>query len=197
MLHNSSNRIASFFVEKNIICAEQAPIYAYGVELILATILNTVVILSIGIFMGRFLETVLFLLTFAVIRSFAGGYHADTHLKCLLILVAVFLVNMLLLSLIPEKYILVVTISVALAGLLLIFFYAPVDHENKKFDEGEGHKYKIKSRAFALVFTLVACTGQLFFVNSTLFLCISIGLITAAISTAAAIKIKKRKGENT
>lgn len=192
MLNASSKRIASFFYTNNIIGKEEAPIYAYGIELILATILNTIVVFIIGILIGRFAETAIFLVTFAILRSFTGGYHASSHLKCLLVFIASFMANMTILWILPSNYILLFSAAATTIALLFIFLFAPVEHENKPFEEDEKRKYKIKSRFLAIVLTIVTFTGQLLCSwTSPLLLCVTLGLLTAAISIAtAAIKTK-------
>lgn len=194
MLHTSSKRIASFFVLNNLISNEDAPVYAYGIELMLATILNTIVVCAIGIALGRFIETILFLASFAVLRSFGGGYHASTHVKCLLVLVASFAANMVVLRIVPADYILVTSLVLQLVSIHLIFKYAPVESENKPLSDKEKQSYKMKSRSWSLALAAIAWIGSLVFPRGQeLFFSITLGLFTAAGSTCAAvIKLSKK-----
>lgn len=193
MLHNSSKRIASFLVSNNIITDEDASVYAYGLELILATIVNTFVVCVIGIVMGRFIETILFLASFAILRSFSGGYHASTHVKCLVILVVAYMINMVLIWMISVEYMLYASLVLQFISIFLIFKYAPVENENKPLNEEERRNYKIKSRILSLVLAAIASAGLLLFPTAQeLFFSITLGLTTAAASTSAAvIKISK------
>lgn len=195
MLHTSSKQIASFFCANNIIGKEDAPIYAYGIELILATIVNTLVVFLIGILIGRFAETAIFLVTFAILRSFTGGYHASTHFKCLLVFIASFLFNMSILWILPSNGILLFSILASFMGLLFIFLFAPVEHANKPFADKEKQKYKSKSRFIAIALTAITITGQLLCSwTSPLLLCITLGFLTAASSIATAALKTKMKG---
>ena len=64
---------------------EKREIYSYGLELILMYLINTGTILLFGLFFGCFSETLILLASYALLQSFAGGYHAMTHLRCFLL----------------------------------------------------------------------------------------------------------------
>lgn len=56
----------------------------YGIEIILSSMLNLVLIILFGTIFWGLLEIVVFVLFFCPIRQYAGGYHAKTHLRCTL-----------------------------------------------------------------------------------------------------------------
>ena len=80
MLHILSKRIAFLVCEKTDLLPLE--IYVYGFELIISSIIETGALLLVGFLIGKFVETILFLVSFSSIRFFSGGYHANSYFKC-------------------------------------------------------------------------------------------------------------------
>ena len=80
MLHILSKRIAFLVCEKTDLLPLE--IYVYGFELIISSIVETGALLLVGFLISKFVETILFLVSFSSIRFFSGGYHANSYFKC-------------------------------------------------------------------------------------------------------------------
>ena len=78
MLNKMAVKITDKLVLKKIVSDDMADIYIYGFELLISFFFSTIGVLIIGIILGRFLQTLMFLATFILLRSFTGGYHANT-----------------------------------------------------------------------------------------------------------------------
>ena len=89
-----------------------------------------------------------------MLRSFAGGYHAKTPVRCYilsLIMITVVLTGM--------KYLPVAEIvcyAVLLATVLIVFLLSPVEDKNKPLDEIEQKVYR-KCVVFISMVELVIC----------------------------------------
>lgn len=79
MLNKMAVKITDKLVMKKIVSDDMADIYIYGFELLISFFFSTIGVLIIGIILGRFLQTLMFLATFILLRSFTGGYHANTY----------------------------------------------------------------------------------------------------------------------
>ena len=91
MIHLLSMSIADYLFHRKIITIDKYPVYQYGLEMIISTILGVVLILLCGVLTGSFLHSIIFYLLFVTLRMFTGGYHADTHFMCKLVLCGSFL----------------------------------------------------------------------------------------------------------
>ena len=135
-----SHKIGNNLVRSNVIKEEDAEIYIYGINLILVSVLNVSSALIIGLIMGMFLESIIFMAAYIPLRSFAGGYHAKTPLRCyftsLIIIFAVLLFckyvsfNLLLYS------------GVLVISLVACAFLCPVQDNNKPLDSAERQRYR-------------------------------------------------------
>lgn len=75
-------------LEKKLINEQE--IYQYGFEIALSSILNLIIVLTIGIIFNSILSSIIFIFCFYLIRKQTGGYHADSYLKCNIIFGATF-----------------------------------------------------------------------------------------------------------
>lgn len=85
MIRRAAEEIATFFVKKGVIEEKERDVYTYGSELLVSETISMLLVLSIGLYVGKILETVIYLFTYIVIRVYAGGYHASSHRKCITI----------------------------------------------------------------------------------------------------------------
>lgn len=151
-----SHKIGDNLVRSNVIKEEDAEIYIYGINQIFVSVLNVSSALIIGLILGMLLESVIFLAAYIPLRSFAGGYHAKTPVRCYF--TSVFLIFAVLLFC---KYI---PFNLLLHGGILIInsaicaFLCPVQDNNKPLDAVECKRYK----KIAIVILLIeACAWMI------------------------------------
>lgn len=80
-----SHKICRNLEQSGIVKAEDSELYIYGINQILFAILNLSSALIIGVICGVFFEVALFMVAYIPLRSFAGGVHAKTPLRCLVL----------------------------------------------------------------------------------------------------------------
>lgn len=139
-LERLSCKIGDDLVQSNIVKEEDAEIYIYGINQILVSVLNVSSALIIGLIFGKFFEAAVFIVAYCSLRSFAGGYHAKTPLRCY-----VFSVIMLIIVLVGIKYLYLTEwmyYVVLLAAALVVIVLSPVEDKNKPLDEIEHRVYK-------------------------------------------------------
>ncbi len=141
--------------------------------------------LIIGWIFGVVLESAVFMAAYIPLRSFAGGYHAKTPLKCYilsLIIITIILAGMKYLSVANIVY-----YSALAATSLIVFLLSPVEDKNKPLDEIEQKFYK-KCAAIISAAELVICLifrlinlDSLFVAGTYSFVMLSIMLIAGKI----------------
>lgn len=142
MLEYLSDKIAKVLVSQKIISDCDMDVYAYGLSLLLSFFFNTVIMFVIGIITHRLVETILFLIVFVILRSFSGGYHADTFLKCMII---TFSTYALVIGLSAVKVSLIVYLAVLFAGFFIVLIKTPIEHPNKEISVRDKKHHKITS----------------------------------------------------
>lgn len=76
MISKLAKNIAHFFVLQNIVEESREVIYAYGMELLISDVLNTIIVLLIALISHMLPAVVVFIAVFMGLRRFVGGYHA-------------------------------------------------------------------------------------------------------------------------
>lgn len=141
-------KTAEFFLKRFRIAEkmekEQLEICQYGMEIILATLVNIGSVLLIGFLWGRLMESIVFLAGFVVIRRQTGGYHAGSYFTCNLSLVLCYSILLFIYHTTVSGFHWM-SLSVVFAMHFLVwYFFMPVENENKPLtaiQKGKAKKY--------------------------------------------------------
>lgn len=122
-------------------------IYEYGLQSMLETILSFSICAVLAQTIGMLGEGIVFFLIFIPLRSYAGGYHFDKYLLCLIFSCATFFAVLL----IGKNLNLPLNMYLAIPLLLIcVRLLYPVEHVNRPTDEEE-NKYFRKKLNFYLI----------------------------------------------
>lgn len=137
-----SGSIADVLEVSGVIRHEYVNQCRYGLELLISSMLELVSILVIAAIAGNFLETLLMFAAFIPLRIYAGGYHADTKLKCYFVSLGVYAVFTIIMNVIPSGAYLCVVLSCTIFSLIMVLAAAPVVHRNKTVNDIERKHYR-------------------------------------------------------
>ena len=157
MLNKMAVKITDKLVLKKIVSDDMADIYIYGFELLISFFFSTIGVLIIGIILGRFLQTLMFLATFILLRSFTGGYHANTYAVCSIVTFSLFGIVLLLAEFVFVPLYLYPILG--LTGTVIMVWQVPIEHPNKKLSDDQKRKYKVIS---LMLFLMFIAAGWLF-----------------------------------
>lgn len=151
-------------IEKQIIKESDQDIYKYGLEnsyLILINVLTTIII---GIFAGRLVFTLVFLLSFITLRSFAGGFHLESKFLCYIVSNLILIV-----PLFGQEFFYQFTTNISRTIMLALVFLvimslSPVECRNRKYDSIEKKIFRKLSRIIltiqVVIYALLVCWGM-------------------------------------
>lgn len=180
MISKLAKNIAHFFVLHNITEESKEVIYAYGMELLLSDVLNTIIVLLIALLSHTLPAVIVFIVVFMGLRRFVGGYHANSHLSCMFTLVIVMLVFSYGICNISGQLAQIFSIGFTIISFPVIFCIAPVPHPNKPMSEEKG--VKLRKRSYILTVAMsIAAIALLVFQYQKLSLYVSSGILLSAI----------------
>lgn len=182
MIHSVAERVASFLVIYGDANQEDEDIYTYACELIISSVVNIIVGVVISILMNKLFEGLIFMVCFALLRSVAGGYHANTHFKCVAAFACILTLSLLLLNFAAPHIVIVVLGAIS---VVVIFFLAPIEHENKPITPETRIILKRNSRIIAVVLFLIIIIGTYAF-DSPLFSAVALSMVSVCGSLACA-----------
>ncbi|MBQ8802784.1 MAG: accessory gene regulator B family protein [Tyzzerella sp.] len=107
MLNKISRKMTSGLIKyvKDVRYDEE--VYVYGFELVISTVLCWIAIIINAFLLSDVMSGIVFIIVFSSLRIFAGGYHADSYIKCFLMSNAFFVFLMMLKGLLSGIHILV------------------------------------------------------------------------------------------
>lgn len=194
MIKLMATNIARNFFNNHVFDDEtDIDVYSYGLEIMLASTMNVLAIFGLSIIFHQFIPTVAFMLVFMAMRTFAGGYHAKTHLTCFLIFLFFYGVMLLLAAALPAEFINPLFITMTMVSSIIIVAWAPIIDQGTPLKKSRIRKNR--KIAMVLLSLVVLFIVVLYFVDNTktILLCASFGLFAASISLAAAKILNKRR----
>lgn len=140
-----AHRISEYYIRRNQINIIEKEVYDYCFEILLSTVANLLILILFTLLTKKYLESIIFIMTFLLLRSAVGGYHAKTHIKCCAGLVVIYLVMIAFLAYVPELLLVIIGVPFALLSGMSIIFLSPQDSQNKPLTKIERIKYKKQS----------------------------------------------------
>lgn len=191
-----SQKATDYFIKNKIISGDKKAVYEYGFEILISTLAYTLLFILISLITNTILESLVFLVGFFVVRTIAGGYHANTYLKCHILSVINHIVFVVSYHCVPEVWKKYICLVVLLVSSVFIIVFAPVDHPNKPFVKTEKKRFRILSICYGGLLILIALISFLLVPKQLLSYLLSyvIGTFSATVSIVVA-KINLKKGK--
>lgn len=146
MIEQASVKLADKLIKEKIITLEDKEVYSYGFQLLLSMILKGTGLVILGLVTGYLTETVIFVLSFGLLRIFAGGVHAHSYFKCFAVTVVLVYGSIWLSSLMIGYSSVVLTLSMILIlSNIMVLLFSPIDSPNKPLSESEKRKNRHRS----------------------------------------------------
>ena len=182
-----SSSIANTLWTQGIIQKEDIDTCRYGLDVFISSVLEIASILTIVTFVENFFETVLFFTAFIPLRVYAGGYHADTKLKCYLISLGVYGIFTVIINELPSGAYLPVTLISTMLSMIMVLIVAPIIHKNKTVNEIERKHYRKFSIWVCSVETVLILLLTAIFSQSSFIVSLTIGQAAVTFSMIAAV----------
>lgn len=136
----------------HIIEHDDRELYVYGFNQGLNILLNLITTLVVGLLFHNVLELAIFIAAYIPLRSFAGGYHAKTPVRCY-----IFSIILILVFVLATKYVhftIFICSIIIVVSSMIVLYLAPVEDKNKPLDECEQNVYRKKS---LIILTVEVC----------------------------------------
>lgn len=143
MVSKLSAKIADHLCKTAIIADEDKVLYSYGFFVLLSRILFFIVSTIFGIILHIPIESIIFFVLFCLIRSYAGGIHASSELKCTVYTTGAMLICILCIKLLIQYYSgHALLILLMIASTIFILVLSPLDSPEKPLSKQEKSHYR-------------------------------------------------------
>ena len=168
-------------------------IYKYGVEITISSIIGFILILIIGLIFKSLMQALIFYIIFIILRSFTGGYHASSYLKCNLIFSIVASLVIFFSKAATEVRFSTGIINILFLPALSVFIWlAPIENPNKLIEKKRRIYFKTGSVLAAVILYILSL---ILYINNHTFE--SAVIVTTMFITSVLCMITKfQKGEN-
>lgn len=189
MLQRIAGGMADRITRRGVIEEEDTEICAFGLECLLADLLQGMILLILSALLGMIPLTASVVVCFSLVKREAGGWHMNTHLGCILTMTGSAVGLALVCRALPESLRLWGTLLCAAAGNLLVFRLAPAAHPNNPQTQTELKHHRLWARLTAFLIGAAAAIWALAFpVYQLLPLGGSAGLLAAAVTLAIPVE---------
>ena len=160
-----SEKIIQYMIKNSILLEDDKDIYAFGLTQMIRALLTIITTIFIGFCFGKIIESIVFVVFTALIRTNSGGYHSDSPVGCYFISVISIIITLYLVG----KQVFSVRLMIVLLIVSFVVFikYAPIGHFNKVLDEIEVSTYK---RRLLWILLTIAFVESVFVVVQKLYL---------------------------
>lgn len=146
MIKFFSDKITDVLVYNKSIDSEDSEVCSYGLEILISALINLVMVLILGAMFGKFAQTVVFVICYCSIRQFSGGYHADTHGRCIFTFLCMYLATVVFITNIKTIDLRIIVMFISILNWLIIYRLVPVEHINNPLSEIEKNKNRRNAR---------------------------------------------------
>ena len=150
-------------------------IYGYSIEVLIWLFINFFILSITAYILKKQAELITFVVFFPGLRSYAGGYHAKTHIECIILSFCAYVISALSGTYLTEYGEIILVLGIAFS-VIMVFLLAPAESENKPLSSKKRFKYKKNSRIIVTVLSATAVC--LYFVRGT----VGYVYITAAVA---------------
>lgn len=144
-----ADKITKCFAENNIIPYEDREIYTYGLHQGIVMIINILTFILIGISFRMIWESLMFMIFYIPLRTYAGGYHAKTPTSCYIL--SIFMIILVLLAVKTVSWAISIIIGISLLSGIIIFALSPVEDNNKPLSGSQVIRYRQMARAILAI----------------------------------------------
>lgn len=121
---------------------EDVECYRYGLELLLSTICNIVIMVIISVLFQRPLLFLPYTFVYVPMRMFAGGYHASNHLRCIQFSSVSFLLCTILCRFVQFDGMKYICFGIIFLSAIVFKKTVPVEAKNKPLNDKQRKRAK-------------------------------------------------------
>lgn len=146
-----ADRMTQMLVTSSLIEEGDRELYSYGFFMLISRIYFFFVTAVTGLLMGIPVESVLFYVVFMLLRTYAGGVHAQSEIACSVLTTLALIASVIGIKQLESLGNSLIPLLMLGTGSLCILLFSPLDTMEKQLDEQDKRKY----RAICVVIVLL------------------------------------------
>lgn len=145
MLDSKLEKLANTILESNDDIKVDKEIIVYGLTSAITQGVSIIIAVMLGVIFKLLLESLVFLISFSLLRMYAGGYHCSKAIQCYFISTGIFITVLTIIKFTPMECVLPICIFILVVSVPMILKLAPIGTESRPLDKVEQHHYRQKT----------------------------------------------------
>lgn len=190
MIAAISKKLSLTLLKSNAINQEELNVYAYGIQLLILSVIDWSITFLLVFLIGEIYLSATYFFVFFILRRHCGGYHAETHIQCIIVSNIVYVLSVLISANMRYENFTIPLFLGELINLIILHKLSPIEHPNKPISKSEIMRHKKWGRILNMLFSIAAIG-----INSigiSRFACI---ILTAQLSVSIAVVLQKIKNQ--
>ena len=129
----------NYLIHNQVIDEDDRDVYEYGFHTLYNNIIDIVSIVIIALLFNTVPQTIVYHVSFVLLRNTAGGYHTKTHLRCFTMSTTILITSLFVITWVTSP---ILSIGLACLSTILIWVKAPMEHENNPMSIGKYNRMK-------------------------------------------------------
>ena len=155
MFKLQANKLSNLLINNHLINPGEIEYYSYGFEHLLLSAIMYAAIIVISIITNTFFISLIFTITFSILRRLCGGYHCNSPMKCIVFSLSIYCVLLVMLQF-SGLILWACILAFSILAMVPIFLFAPVESMNNPLTVLERKKYRIISLYLTFFFETIS-----------------------------------------
>lgn len=156
MIATISNKISLALLKSNAINQDELNVYAYGIQLLILSVIDWCITFLFMLLIGEIYLSVAYLSVFFILRRHCGGYHAKTHMRCIVISNTVYIFSVLISANMHYENFIILLFIGEIMNFVMIHKFSPAEHTNKPIQISELARHKKIGRFLNVIISAIA-----------------------------------------
>lgn len=155
-MEDLSELLAQKLIIRNVIKSNHKELFKYGLRNIYILMINILSSIIIGLIYKKLAETLILLITFIPLRSYAGGFHFRNKVACYFAsnIVIVIAINSADIICVPVLWI------ISICTEIFIYYKAPIDGKVRRYDNHEKQYFNNKAKKILFLENIAYIIGM-------------------------------------
>ncbi len=158
-----TDAVAKWLIAHNAISADDKESYEYAVFCFLITATPIILVMIFGAILSIFLQSVIFILPFVLLRKFSGGFHLKSLTACLILSATLIFAFLFAIKYLTNINIILPLSIVVFLSIISLIYFSPIDSEARKLSDIEKKVFQkvvlVLTVIIGSIYLVLAMTG--------------------------------------
>lgn len=194
MISKLSHLITQNLLKRKVISDEEEELYDYGLFMMISYVVFFIVAMLFGVALHIPFSSLLFYISFCLIRNYAGGIHANSEIKCDIITTVSIFISELFIKFLINFDLVVLAFIMLIVSSICLCAVKPVATAQKEVSQQERtkfHKTVIVLTILSLIITIIGLFLKRYNILMSLSVGLSLANVLLILGKMRCLKIKK------